>query len=663
MYGDSEAGSTYLAEPRIQPWCCIICSAGVRSLSKLGKLKKEAYQAGKKRNWPEAIAIYERILEIDKSNPTLINELGDVCLKNQESARAISHFLNAAAKYRQTGLLNNAVAIYKKILRHDAKSLNAHWYLAEIRASQGLLVEGQVHALQFLEASGNLQSDVEEIFQKRCLKLLGLFPESTEVLDRLAAVFQSSDLALEQQRVDILRACIKYDSGEEEEARAAMNGLLEQAPELCNYPEFAQWQGRVGPEEGGPHCADVNSLDLDGAAGVAVGGVALNDTPDPVQAVPSEASVDAGVDQAMDEAGGSADDQTALTDDATVAASDIDRSEDSGDFGAVDLNGSTSGTSTADAADDGGQVEVQADFGAVDLGQTADETAAEITAETVAAVEASGAVEPADDGDIAAVDSGEVTASADTTEDTDSDEAKDDDGCFNIDVDFGASLDDLAEAAAAAAGKDNDETESTTAVKTDEVAAGAAVVNAAETVATVDSATSVPAKPVAAESGHVDLLAEILAEEQSGEQTGPNREVDTITSEIGQMVCPDNDDDDPSSLYAKGMVYLEMGLFEQACECFERSSEAPEEALRSLEMWGIALVRSGSIAEAIKVLEGALEVPVDKAADQLGLLYQLGRAHETADHEDDARDYFERVQAVEPSFLDVGQRLATLATT
>jgi len=106
-----------------------------------------------------------------------------------------------------------------------------------------------------------------------------------------------------------------------------------------------------------------------------------------------------------------------------------------------------------------------------------------------------------------------------------------------------------------------------------------------------------------------------------------------------------------------------MGLFEQACECFERSSEAPEEALRSLEMWGIALVRSGSIAEAIKVLEGALEVPVDKAADQLGLLYQLGRAHETADHEDDARDYFERVQAVEPSFLDVGQRLATLATT
>ncbi len=460
MYGDSEAGSTYLVEPRIQPWYCTICSAGVRSLSKLGKLKKEAYQAGKKRNWPEAIAIYERILEIDKSNPTLINELGDVCLKNQESARAISHFLNAAAKYRQTGLLNNAVAIYKKILRHDAKSLNAHWYLAEIRASQGLLVEGQVHALQFLEASDNLQSDLQEIFQKRCLKLLGLFPESTEVLERLSAIFHSNELALEQRRVDILRACIKYDSGEEEEARAAMNGLLEQASELCNYPEYAQWQGRVGPEEGGPNCADVNSLDLDGAAGVAVGGVALNDVPDTGEAMPSEASVDAGVDQAMDEAGGSADAKTAVENDTAVAASDTDRSEDSGDFGEVDLNGSISDTPAEDAADDNGRVEVPTDFGAVDLDQTAGETVTETVTETAAAVEASGAVEPADDGDTAAVDIGEAAASADTTEDTDSDEAKDDDGCFNIDVDFGASLDDLAEAAAAAAGKDNDEAES-----------------------------------------------------------------------------------------------------------------------------------------------------------------------------------------------------------
>ncbi len=655
MYGDSEAGSTYLVEPRIQPWYCTICSAGVRSLSKLGKLKKEAYQAGKKRNWPEAIAIYERILEIDKSNPTLINELGDVCLKNQESARAISHFLNAAAKYRQTGLLNNAVAIYKKILRHDAKSLNAHWYLAEIRASQGLLVEGQVHALQFLAASENLQSDVQEIFQKRCLKLLGLFPESTEVLDRLATVFQASNLALEHRRVSMLRACIEYDSGQEEEARTAINELLEQVPELCNYPEFAQWQGRVGPEEGGPNCADVNSLDLDGAAGVAVGGVALDDTPDTVQAMPREASVDDGVDHAMDETGGSADDKNAVADDAAAGASDTDRSEASGDFGEVDLNGSIGDAPTADAADDGDQVEVQTDFGAVNLGQT--------VGETVAAIEVSDADEPADDDDIAEVDIGEVTGSADATEDADSDEAKDNDGCFNIDVDFGASLDDLAEAAAAAAGKDNDAAESAAAVKTDEAAVGAAVVDADETVASVDSAATSPASSAAAESGHVDLLAEILAEDQQDEKATPNREVDTITGEIGQMVCPDTDDDDPSSLYAKGMVYLEMGLFEQACECFERSSEAPEEALRSLEMWGIALVRSGSIAEAIKVLEGALAVPVGKAADQLGLLYQLGRAHETADHEDDARDYFERVQAVEPSFLDVGQRLATLATT
>jgi len=50
-------------------------------LSKLSQLKQEAYQAGKKRDWEKAIGAYEQILELDKNNPTVINELGDLCLK------------------------------------------------------------------------------------------------------------------------------------------------------------------------------------------------------------------------------------------------------------------------------------------------------------------------------------------------------------------------------------------------------------------------------------------------------------------------------------------------------------------------------------------------------------------------------------------------------
>ena len=140
-------------------------------MSKLSRLKQEAYQAAKKRDWDSAVTVYKRILELDKNNPTVVNELGDICLKKGDLSSAISHFLTAAAKYRSTGLQNNAVAIYKKILRHDDNNLNAHWYLAEIRASQGLTVEGERHAHAFLSVSESLSTDVKDIFLKRCTQL------------------------------------------------------------------------------------------------------------------------------------------------------------------------------------------------------------------------------------------------------------------------------------------------------------------------------------------------------------------------------------------------------------------------------------------------------------------------------------------------------------
>ena len=74
-------------------------------MSKLSQLKQEAYQAGKKKNWDQAISLYEQILEKDKNNPTVINELGDLCLKAVDSPRSVRHFLNAApAGHGQNGV-------------------------------------------------------------------------------------------------------------------------------------------------------------------------------------------------------------------------------------------------------------------------------------------------------------------------------------------------------------------------------------------------------------------------------------------------------------------------------------------------------------------------------------------------------------------------------
>ncbi len=238
-------------------------------MSKLSQLKQKAYKAGKDRDWEQAISVYEQILELEKSNPTVINELGDLWLKSGDTRQAIKNFLSAATKYRKTGLLNNSVAICKKILRHDETNLHAHWYLAEIRSSQDLLVEGESHATEFLNGGEKAGGEIQEIYLKRCGTLLELYPGSLAIMDRLVKIFRTYDLTLESGRAGLLKAGVIYDSGDKESAQGLVDEILATSPELRTYSEFEKWNKRVNPDAAvsAPQ-ADYNSVDLTGAAEV-----------------------------------------------------------------------------------------------------------------------------------------------------------------------------------------------------------------------------------------------------------------------------------------------------------------------------------------------------------------------------------------------------------
>lgn len=231
--------------------------------SKLRKLKQQAYEAGRKRDWSGAAEAYAQILEMDKNNPSLLNEYGDVCLKAGETGKALRQFLAAAAKYKQNGLLNNAQAVYKKVLRHDAKNLNANWFLAEIRSSQGLVADGMAHALTFLSAGEEVSGEIKEIFLKRCLELFDLYGDSAEVLERVEGIFRIRDMALEAARAGCLRACLAYKAGDHAGAQAVVDRLTGQLPGLTNYAEFTKWRAVTG-NPAVESTADVNALELDG---------------------------------------------------------------------------------------------------------------------------------------------------------------------------------------------------------------------------------------------------------------------------------------------------------------------------------------------------------------------------------------------------------------
>jgi len=533
-------------------------------LSKLSQLKQEAYLAAKKRNWEQAVSVYERILELDKNNPTVINELGDVCLKGGDTQTAVRHFLNAASKYRATGLLNNAVAIYKKILRYDAENQNAHWYLAETRASQGLTVEGENHGLHFLDNSGKVTGDIKEIFLKRCGQLFELYPDSDPILDRLVQIYRMWKMPLEAARAACLMACHAWDAGDHDKPRTAVEQMLGQTPELQNYPEYAQWQKRVRPGGQSPAAfADFGQVNLESPA------AATKPTP----AAPAPAAT----------------------------------------FGELSIDDGAADAPAVDAAD-----------------TSADDDGSGASADDL----------PAGENDAVAAAWNFAASHGAAIDTADGDDAADDAIAIDADgADFDALVAEATSQMARRRGGDGPAPEVEIASAADEAGLGV-------------------------DGGTVDLLAEILADDTNLLAGGETSQLESITREIGTQVGGDESDQDPASLYEMGTVYLEMGMHLQACESFAKATSAgdPSYTSRAYEMWGVTLERAGRLDEAVEVLRRGVAQSDPSSVGHLGLLYNLGKVHETAGHADEAVAAYEQIHQRDPGYLDVGRRLSRLVT-
>lgn len=576
-------------------------------LSKLSQLKQDAYQAGKKRDWGLAVSIYEKILEIDKSNPMVINEMGDLCLKAGETPRAIRHFLSAASRYRTTGLLNNAVAIYKKILRYDSENQNAHWYLAETRASQGLLVEGEDHAVHFLDGSDEVAGDIKEIFLKRCTQCFELYSCSRPVMEKLLPIFRSWNLNLEAARTNSLLACFTHEEGEVDVARQAMEDIRARNPEVCNYPEFQKLQKLLDPEAAtaARRSADFNSISLDSSE------PGTGDEEETLTIAPPAAEVESGPGSGP-ESGPAVEPESGSEPEAAPAQAPVfdadpfgvSSPEEGSEPASEPESGSPSGPEPE--TDEDGMIEIPAG------------NAGEDSSFASVAIEIQEAVESADP-----VEGGEA----------------DEDGCFDLGADGdSASFDDLVAQAASGIG---DEEESEADVSSREIETGAGSAEAAEA------------------EQKVDLLAQILSDEGSSKQDHEDSQLAAITSDIGAQVG--GGEQDPASLYEMGMVYLDMGLFDQAVESFEKAAQDDDYVLRGLEMAGITLLKAQRPGDAVRSLQRGREIARPGTREHLGLSYHLAQAQEQSGREDAALDLYQEICSVDPGFLDVKSRLAELS--
>jgi len=131
---------------------------------------------------------------------------------------------------------------------------------------------------------------------------------------------------------------------------------------------------------------------------------------------------------------------------------------------------------------------------------------------------------------------------------------------------------------------------------------------------------------------------------------------------LAEEITSDVEKDDLKSHYDLGMAYLEMGLYTEAIKDFQISSRYAELQLSSMEMIGHCFLKHNQPRLAVKQLSRALDIAKASSADNLGIHYNLGLAHEMLGELGPAREHFEEVYIVDMSFRDVADKMKKLST-
>jgi len=140
-------------------------------------------QQGKLQN---AIAEYEKILKHDDKDLTVANTIGDLYARLGDTSKAIECFKTVGDAYAAQGFTVKGIAMYKKIAKLHP-SVDGSLKLAELYTQQGLFNDARAQYLQVAEdfmKNGDLDQSVR-LFQK----VLEMDPENVPMRIKLAEVY------------------------------------------------------------------------------------------------------------------------------------------------------------------------------------------------------------------------------------------------------------------------------------------------------------------------------------------------------------------------------------------------------------------------------------------------------------------------------------------
>jgi tetratricopeptide (TPR) repeat protein len=155
-----------------------------------------------------------------------------------------------------------------------------------------------------------------------------------------------------------------------------------------------------------------------------------------------------------------------------------------------------------------------------------------------------------------------------------------------------------------------------------------------------------------------ELVAEARGEEQSGEVS-----IEELFKEFQRGVAEQIHEEDYDTHFNLGLAYREMGLLDEAIGEFQLAAKSGPLFIEAASMIGASYLEKGLPEQAAEWFSRALTAPDIPAEAELGLKYELGRAHEAAGNLSGALSNFAEVLALNPGFRDIVERVSRLQIT
>src|SRR5579859_1567044 len=204
-------------------------------------------QQGKLQN---AIAEYEKVIKEDPKDLTILNTIGDLCVRLGQNDQACHYFKKVGDQYAQSGFTVKAIAIYKKLTRLSPSATDSLIRLAELYTQQGLFNDARQQYTQLADhlLKGGDTSQAAKILQR----ILELDPENITMQSRLADLYIKLGKKDEAQKIYFSAAETLYSR----QSYAAAEESLEQVIALNHAHSGAVLlRGMIAAESGNAKAA------------------------------------------------------------------------------------------------------------------------------------------------------------------------------------------------------------------------------------------------------------------------------------------------------------------------------------------------------------------------------------------------------------------------